>query len=86
MKGERNPSSLLTAFHTEDPYGVRDVLNIFLFPDLSPLTGLEAALITQKWDSILGGGTLTSFTDTILGMGSRRSPPVKAGTKQSPSL
>ena len=36
------------AFHTEDPYGVGDTLNIFLFPDLSPLAGLEAALLTRK--------------------------------------
>ena len=33
-------------FHTEDPYGVGDALNIFLFPDLSPLAGSEAALPT----------------------------------------
>ena len=36
---------MVLAFHTEDPYGVGDVLNIFLFPDLSPLTVLEAALL-----------------------------------------
>ena len=40
-------------FHTKDPYGVGDVLDILLSPDLSPLAGLEAALLTQKWDAIL---------------------------------
>ena len=60
---------------------MRDVLNIFLFPDLSPLTGSEAALITQKWDSILGGGTLTSFTDTILVMGKQKVAPIEGWDK-----
>ena len=47
-------------FHTEDPYGVGDALNLFLFPNLSPLVGLETALLAQKWDAILGGGTFKS--------------------------
>ena len=45
------------AFHTEYPDGVGDALNIILFPDLPPLAGSEAALLTRKWDAILGGGT-----------------------------
>ena len=53
-------------FHTEDLDGVRDDLNIFLFPDLPPSAGLEAALLTWKWGAILGGGNLTSFADTSL--------------------
>ena len=56
-------------FHTKDPDGVEDTINIFLFPDLSPSAGLEAAFLTQKWDAILGGRTLTSFTDTSLLVG-----------------
>ena len=44
------------AFHTQDVDGVEDTLNIFLFTDLSPLAGLEAALLTQKWGAILGAG------------------------------
>ena len=64
------------AFHTEDPVGVEDVLHIFLFLDLSPLAGSEAALLTQKWDAILGCGTLTSFADTILLMGNQKIAPV----------
>ena len=44
------------AFHTKDPDGVGDALNIFLFPDLSPSAGSEEALLTRKWDAILVGG------------------------------
>ena len=43
-------------FHTEDPDGVRDTLNIFLFPYLYHSAGSEAALLTRKWDTILGEG------------------------------
>ena len=74
------------AFHTEDPYGVGDVLNIFLFPDLSPLTGSEAALLTHKWDSILGSGTLNSFTDTSLVMGKQRVAPISGWDKEESQL
>ena len=56
-------------FHTKDPGRVGDTLDIFLFPDLSPSAGSDAALLTRKWDVILGGGTLTSFADTSLLMG-----------------
>ena len=37
------------AFHTKDPDRVGDILNIFLFPKLSPSAGSEAALITRMW-------------------------------------
>ena len=40
--------------HTEDPDRVGDALNIILFPNLSPSAGSEAALLTRKWDAILG--------------------------------
>ena len=63
---------VVLTFHTEDPDGLGDALNILLFPDLSPLTGLEAALLTQKWDAIFGGGTLTYFSDTSLLMGKQK--------------
>ena len=49
------------ASHTEDPDGVGDALNIFLFPDISLSDGLEAALLTRKWDAILGGGGHLDF-------------------------
>ena len=63
-------------FHTEDPDGVGDALNIFLFPYLSPSEGLEADLLMWKLDAILGGGTLTSFTDTSLPMGMQKVAPI----------
>ena len=69
------------AFHTEDLYGVVDVITIFLFPDLSHSTGLEAALLTQKWDSILGGGTLNYFTETSLVMGKQKVAPIAGWDK-----
>ena len=53
-------------FHTEDPGGVGDALNILLFPDISLSAGSEAFLLTQKWDAIFGDGKLTSFEDTSL--------------------
>ena len=39
-------------FHTEDPNGVGDALNIFLFPYLYLSAGSEASLLTWKWDMI----------------------------------
>ena len=54
------------AFHTKNSDGVEDALNIFLIPDLSTSAGSEAAILTWKRAAILGGGTLTFFTDTIL--------------------
>ena len=47
---------MVIAFHTKDPDRVEDTLNIFLFPDLSPSAGSEAALLTREWDTILGVG------------------------------
>ena len=64
------------AFHTEDPDGVGDALNIYLFPNLSPLAGSAVALLTRKWGAVLGGGTLTSFADTSLIMGKQKVSPI----------
>ena len=64
------------AFHTEDSYGVGYAFNILLFPDLSPSAGLEAALLTRKWDAILGGGTLSSFAETRMIMGKQKVAPI----------
>ena len=63
---------VVLTFHIKDPDGVGDDMNILLFPNLSSLAGLEAALLTQKWDAILGGGTLTSFADTSFLMGKQK--------------
>ena len=54
------------AFYSEDLDGVGDAINVFLFPDLSPSSGSEAAILAWGWDGILGGVTLTSFADTSL--------------------
>ena len=54
------------AFYSEDPDGVGDAVNVFLFLDLSPSAGSEAALLARRWDAIVGGGALTSFADTSL--------------------
>ena len=64
------------AFHTKEPDGVGDALNIFLLPDLSHSAWSETALLNRKWDAILGGGTLASFADTILLMGKQNFPPI----------
>ena len=73
-------------FHTKDLERVGDALNILLFPDLSPSEGLEAALLNQKWDTILGGGTLTSFTDTSLLTGKKKVSPIAGWDKASSQL
>ena len=73
-------------FHTEDPDRVGDALNVFLFPSLSPSVGLEAALLTQKWDAILGGSTLTSFADTSLLMGKHKVAPITRWDEASSQL
>ena len=78
----QNPHAIVVivmalSFHTEDPNRVGDIINIFLFTDLYPLAGSEAALLTRKWDTILGGVTLTSFADTSLLMGKQKVTPIE---------
>ena len=62
-------------FHTEDPDGVGDALNIFLFPYLSPSEGLEADLLMWKWDAILGGDLLHPHRQTRVCEGSQGAAP-----------
>ena len=76
---------MVLTFHTEDPDGVGDALNILLFPDLFPLEGSEAALLTRKWDAILGGGTLTFFEETSFLMVKQKVAPSQDGTRQCPN-
>ena len=52
------------AFYSEEPYVMGDTINVFLFPNMLPLAGSEAALLARRWYTILVGGALTSFTDT----------------------
>ena len=63
-------------FHTKNSDGVGGALNIFLFPNLSPSEELEAALLTRKWEAILGGVTLTSFVETSILMGNQKVSPI----------
>ena len=74
------------AFHTKDPDGVGYALNTFTFPDLSPLAGLDAALLTQKWYAILGGSTLTSFAYMSLLMGKQKVSSIAGWKKASSQL
>ena len=63
-------------FYSEEPDGVGEGINVFIFPDLSPSVGSEATLLAKRWDSILGGGALASFADTSLLLGKQRVEPV----------
>ena len=47
---------------------------------------LEAALLTRKWDAILGDGTLTSFADTSLLMGTQNVAPITGWDKAASQL
>ena len=69
------------AFHTKDVDRVEDTINIFLFTDLSPLAGLEAALLTRKWGAILGEGPQLPLKTQVCCWVSRCFPPSQAGTK-----
>ena len=85
----QNPHAIVVivmalSFHTEDPNRVGDIINIFLFTDLYPLAGSEAAQLTRKWGAILGGGTLTSLTDMSIMIGKQKVNPI-AGWDESAS-
>ena len=45
---------LALVFHTKDPNGVGDAVNIFLLLDMSPSTVSEAYLLARRWDADLG--------------------------------
>ena len=51
-------------FYTEDPYGVRDILNIFLLPKFYLSTDSEAELVAQRWDIELDRSTLKTHVET----------------------
>ena len=51
-------------FYTQYPDGVGDAINIFIFPNLSPSTGYEAALMTRLWDDLLGENNFNYFAET----------------------
>ena len=52
------------AFHTEDPDGVSNALNIFMFLDISLEEGEEAAMVAWQWDTALYSNTIKLYTDT----------------------
>ena len=64
------------AFYSEDPDGVGDAISILIFPDLSPSASSEAALLARRWDTILGGGAFTTFSDTSLLLAKEKVKPV----------
>ena len=55
---------LSLAFHTEDPDGFVDTVDIFLFTDLSLSAGSEAGLVARRWDTVLEISTLKTYVDT----------------------
>ena len=63
-------------FHSEDPNGVRDAVKVFLFPELSPTAGSEAALLTRRQETVFGGGKPTSFDNTSLLLEHHKFEPV----------
>ena len=60
-----------------------DAVNIFIFPDLTPAAGSEAALLGLCLNTILRGVSLTSFVDTrlLVGKKSRTHHRMGSGSK-----
>ena len=44
------------AFHTNNPDGVEDAINILLFPNISSFSVSEVSLLKSNWYAILVGG------------------------------
>ena len=63
-------------FHTEYPDGVRNTVNIFLFPNLFISTGLEVALVARRWYMALDSSTLTTYSDTALLLQHQKVDPI----------
>ena len=51
-------------FHEEDPDGVGDKVDFFLFPDLSLSAIYEAELVVRKWDVDFYSSMKTTHTYT----------------------
>ena len=64
------------AFHTEDPNGESDAVNIFMFPDLYLAAGTKAALVARRWETSLDSNTLTYYSDTAALMTKQRISPI----------
>ena len=63
--------------YTEEPDGVGDSMNIFLFPELSPSIGSEATLLNRQWDTVLGDNTFTYFANTGTLIGIQKVIPIR---------
>ena len=61
-------------YHTEYHEGMGDAVNIFLLPYFSLLSGLEYSPLVWQWHAVLGGVTLTLFTDTIILLARQKVP------------
>ena len=54
---------LILNFYTEDPEGVGDAVNIFLFTDLSLSAISEATLVSRRWGTAPDSSPLVNFKD-----------------------
>ena len=57
---------LCLAFYSEELGSMGGNINIFLFPYMSLSASSKAELLSRRWDSILGSGAFTFFSDTSL--------------------
>ena len=48
-------------FHTKDPYGVGDTVNILLFPNLPLYGSYEAALEERRWDTAQDSSMISTY-------------------------
>ena len=55
---------LVLLSHSEDPEGVGDAVNMFIFIELSPSAGSDVDLLTIRLDVVLEGVTIASFANT----------------------
>ena len=49
----------------EEPNGVRNTVNIFMFLDPYLAAGTEATMISRHWDTVLDSNMVTSYADTV---------------------
>ena len=52
------------ALHIEEPNGVRNTVNIFMFLDPYLAAGTEATMISRHWDTVLDSNMATSYANT----------------------
>ena len=49
----------------EEPNGLRNTVNIFMFLDPYLAAGTEATMISRHWDTVLDSNMVTSYADTV---------------------